>query len=321
MRIGLAVYGTVFSMGIHATPGRPTIHPQQLMDQALAYSLEGIELPLSLLQNEEPSTIRRSAQERGLFISAETGGYDPDKLATAIDLCPQLGARTLRTVAGGAKLGGDRRHLVGRWQSFLREVLTGLQKAVRVAEKKGVTLALENHQDLTSEELLWLCESIGSEHFGITLDTGNPLATAEDPLNFARSIAPYIKHVHLKDYWIYLSEEGYRLVRCPLGQGVIDFPALWQLFAEVYPHITMSIELGALEARHVRVLADDYWQEYPPRSAAQFAQVVSFVLSKARSSGEDWRTPFEKHESAENIIAYEEQQLAESIAYIHTLGK
>ena len=130
----------------------------------------------------------------------------------------------MRTIVGGAKIGGDRRPLAGRWQLFLHEILAGLKEATTIAERAGVNLALENHQDLTSEELLWLCESIGSPRFGITLDTGSTLATAEEPVDFARRVAPYVKNVHLKDYQIYTYDEGYRLVRCPLGQGVVDFP-------------------------------------------------------------------------------------------------
>ena len=315
MRIGLAVYGTVFSMGIHPASGRPAIRPQQLMDQALAAGLEGVELPVSLLQGENVTAVARYAQERKLFITLAAGGYDPDKLSEAIDLGAQLGASTVRTVVGGAKIGGDRRPLAGRWQSFLYEVLMGLREATAVAERVDVNLAVENHQDLASEELLWLCESIGSQRFGITLDTGNPLATAEEPLDFARRVAPYVKNVHLKDYCVYLSEEGYRLVRCPLGQGVINFPALFGILAEACPDVTMSIELGALEARYIRVLADDYWPAYPPRTAAQLARVLRMVQANARPSG-DWRTPFERDESVEAILAYEEQQLAASLAYI-----
>jgi len=285
------------------------------MDLALAASLEGVELPVSLLQNEDIAAVRRYAQEHGLFITLAASGYDPDTLTEAINLGAQLGAGTVRTVVGGAKIGGDRRPLAARWQSFLEEVLAKLGEATAAAERAGVNLAVENHQDLASEELLWLCQSIGSQRFGITLDTGNPLATAEDPLDFARRVAPYVKNVHLKDYSIYLSEEGYRLVRCPLGQGVINFPALFGILTHACPDVSMSIELGALEARHIRVLADDYWPAYPPRSAAQLARVLRFVQANARPAG-DWRTPFERGEPVEAIITYEEQQLAASLAYL-----
>lgn len=318
MRVGLSVYGTTFGMGIDLHSGRPTITPGQLMNKAIALGLQGVELPISLMQREDATAVAHYAHERRLFITLETEGYDPDKLASAIDMGVRLGAGTVRTVVGGAKLGGDRRPLAGRWQSFLQEVLAGLRQATINAERAGVNLAVENHQDLASEEMLWLCESIGSQRFGITLDTGNPLATAEEPVNFARRVAPYVKNVHLKDYQVYLSNEGYRLVRCPLGQGVVDFPALFGILSATCPYISMSIELGALEARHVRVLADDYWPDYPPRSAAQFARVLRFVLSNAMPAG-DWHTPFERNEPVEAVIAYEDQQLATSLPYILSL--
>jgi sugar phosphate isomerase/epimerase len=285
------------------------------MDKAINAGLEGVELPAFLMEGEDATSVARYAYERGLFITLETEGYDPNKLASAIDLGAQLGAGTIRTMVGGAKLGGDRRPLAGRWQSFLQEVLAGLREATAIAERAGVNLAVENHQDLASEELLWLSKSIGSQRFGITLDTGSTLATAEEPVDFARRVAPYVQNVHLKDYQLYMCNEGYRLVRCPLGQGVVDFPALFHLFSQACAHVSMSIELGALEARHVRVLAGDYWPDYPPRSAAQLAHVLRFVMDNARPSG-DWRTPYERNEPVEAIIAYEDQQLDASLAYI-----
>ncbi len=315
MRTGLAVYGTTFSMGLHPKAGRPRITVWQLMDQALALHLRGVEIPVSLVQDEDIPAVMHAAEERGLFITLATGGYTAGPLIEAIQLGKQLRAGTVRTVVGGAKIGGDRSPLAGRWQPFLQEVLVQLQEATAMAEKADIYLAVENHQDLASEELLWLCESIGSAHFGINLDTGNPLATAEEPIGYFRRVAPYLKNVHLKDYSIYLSEEGYRLVRCPLGQGVIDFLTLFKILDTSCPDVTMSIELGALEARHIRVLAADYWPDYPPRSAAQLAEVLRFVQANARPVG-DWRTPFERGESPADIIAYEYQQLAASVAYL-----
>ncbi|HEY0752349.1 MAG TPA: sugar phosphate isomerase/epimerase [Ktedonobacteraceae bacterium] len=315
MRIGLTAYGTVFSMGLSPQAGRPRIRPIQLLERALTCGLMGVELPAALLEGEDIDAVARYAQEHRLFLNLAAGGYDPEKLAETLELGARLHVETVRTVVGGAQIGGDRRMIAHRWSTFLEEVLEGLHAATLVAERVGVNLAIENHQDLASEELLWLCEAINSPRFGITLDTGNPLATAEEPLDFARRIGPHLKNVHLKDYWIFPTDEGYRLARSPIGQGVIDFLQLFALVEEFCPDVTMSLEMGALEARHIRVLADDYWPAYPPRSAAQLAHTLLFVYTHARRS-ENWQTPFERHEPAEAIMAYEEQQLMESLAYL-----
>jgi sugar phosphate isomerase/epimerase len=184
--------------------------------------LEGVEIPVFLLPEDDIDDIARYAEERGIFITLAANGYDPGKLSNAIQMAERLGAATVRTMIGGAKLGGDRRGMAGRWQPFLQQVRESLAEAAKTAEQAKVNLAVENHQDLASEELLWICETIGSPYVGITLDTGNPLATAEEPFDFAQRMAPYLKNVHLKDYWIFPTDEGYRLVRCPLGDGVID---------------------------------------------------------------------------------------------------
>jgi sugar phosphate isomerase/epimerase len=302
-------------MGISSASGRTPVHPSQVIDRAIGAGLEGVEIPVALLRDDDIDDIARYAAEQRMFITLAANGYDPGKLAAAIRSAERLGAATVRTMIGGAKLGGDRRGLSGRWQPFLQQVREGLAEAAKAAEQAKVNIAVENHQDLASEELLWICESIGSPYFGLTLDTGNPLATAEEPLDFFERVAPFVKNVHLKDYRIFSSDEGYRLARCPLGAGVIDFAGLFPILAAHCPKVTMSIELGALEARHVRALADDYWPEYPARTAAQFARTMRFVHNHTQPSG-DWQTPFERGESVEAIMAFEQRELAESLAYI-----
>lgn len=320
MRFGLTAYGTVYAMGIHPEAGRRRITAKELLQTAESYGLQGSEIPLDVLKNSDADEAAEYARSRGLFINVAAGGYDPASLKEAMKLANRVGALTVRTVVGGAKFGGDRRHMSGSWQPFLQTILHSFREVMASADPAGANLAVENHQDLASEELLWLCESIGSEKFGITLDTGNPLATAEEPIDFFRRVAPFVKNVHLKEYAIYWSEEGYRLVRKPLGQGVIDFPELLRIFREVNPQVTMSVEHGALEARHVRVLQEDYWTEYPERTARQLTRLLRFVEDHARNKG-DWRTPYEKGASPEEIAAYELKELDEGIAYLSSLMK
>jgi sugar phosphate isomerase/epimerase len=318
-RMGLSMYGTPYSMGINPGSGRPPFTAFDLIDQATTFGLAGIELPAALL-TDGPEDIGARARELSLFVTVDTGGVDPEALSQVFELARRAGSPTVRTVVGGAKIGGDRRGMAGRWQPFLADVLASLTTATKSAEQAGVTLAVENHQDLASEELLMLCETIDSPHFGITLDTGNPLGTGEEPIDYFRRVAPHVKNVHLKDYRIFQTEAGYRLARCALGQGVIDFPALLGILDSAVPDVSMAIELGAHEARHVRILADDFWPEYPARTAAQLAATIRFVHTEARPPG-DWRTPFERAEPVESIIAYEQRELLASVAYVDALKR
>lgn len=93
---------------------------------------------------------------------------------------------------------GDRRKIDGGWPTRLRGTGKRLLKVLPIAEELGLTIAIENHQDATADDLLKLWDLVGqSPAFGITLDTGNPLAVGEDPVEMCRRIAPLIRHVHL----------------------------------------------------------------------------------------------------------------------------
>ena len=95
-------------------------------------------------------------------------------------------------------------------------------RAAPEAAEHGLTLVIENHQDFGSDELVALCEEAGP-NVGIVFDTGNTFPVAEAPLDFTRRIAAHVRHVHLKDYRVQFTDEGYRLVRCAIGDGAVPF--------------------------------------------------------------------------------------------------
>ena len=78
----------------------------------------------------------------------------------------------------------------------------------------------------------------------------------------------------------------------------------------------MSIELGALHARHVRFLAEDFWPGYPPRRVEEILPVLRLREARARPSEEDWRTPWEREAPGEALAAFELEQIRRSLAYL-----
>src|SRR5271166_1429015 len=66
--------------------------------------------------------------------------------------------------------------------------------------------------------------------------------------------AAHVRHVHLKDYRIQFTDEGYRLVRCAIGDGAVPIAAMLDILAAHGRKLTAALEPGALEARHVRLL-------------------------------------------------------------------
>jgi hypothetical protein len=179
-----------------------------------------------------------------------------------------------------------------------------------------VSIAIENHQDFTSADLMELCVQAG-DAVGITLDTGNAFPVAEAPLEFARAVAPRVRHVHLKDYRVQPTDEGYRLVRCAIGDGAVPFAELVEILGR---DLTASLEPGALQARHIRLFTEDWWRGYPPMDARRLAAALRAARVNRLGEDEDHRTPWERGERGEALISYERDMMLRSAANMRALG-
>jgi sugar phosphate isomerase/epimerase len=326
--VGLAAFSFGYLAGF-AGAGTPRACPDpldayRLMDLAVTHGLSGVEFPpVWGRSNLEPDTLARTrayAEERGLFIVVDGGVVNVAELQALIPAAAALGARTVRVTAS-AILCGDRRQVRDTWAAYLHEIADRLRQVRALAEEAGVSIAIENHQDLTSEEQVSLCQELDSPAIGINLDAINPLAVVEDPLVAAARVAPYLKNVHLKDYYIFSTPQGYRLVRSAIGAGVLDVRGLFELLARAAPEATISIELGALEARHVRFLEDEFWPGYPPRQASAILPVLRLREARAQAARGDWRTPWERGEQGAALAAYELDEIEQSVEYLRRMKR
>lgn len=328
MRLGMVVYACpvwlkLWFAGVPFSDSQPPPSPLDFLKRVYSFGLEGAQLEGNSLIKMSPGereSLRKWAEERQLYLEVATGGTEPEALATQIQVAYSMGVQVVRTVIGGAKIGGDRRGWEGKWSSFLQEVVKRLKQVMPVASDLGVSLCLENHQDLTTQEFLWILEEVGNPHLALCFDTANPLAVVEDPVETAHRVAPFTRTVHLKDYQVVESEEGYRLLRCALGEGVIDLPEIVRILAQKGLHPNINIEIGAFQARHIRVLEPDFWPCYPPIPASQLAKVLRQVRRRGIDPRQDWRTPAEKGASYEDLLAYENQQVERSVQYAKQLS-
>ena len=170
-----------------------------------------------------------------------------------------------------------------------------------------------------------MAEEAGA-HVGVVFDTGNPFAVGEDPVAFARRAAPRVRHVHLKDYRAQFTAEGYRLVRCAIGDGCVPLAEIAAVLASSGapgsppPILTASIEPAALEARHIRLFTADWWRGYPSREAAELGQALGRLQHRRLADDADVRTPWENGAPGADLVAYELEQVRRSMQYIRTLG-
>jgi 3-oxoisoapionate decarboxylase len=107
----------------------------------------------------------------------------------------------------------------------LDAIVRMLQQSVKIAADYGVILAIENHIDYTSAEILQILERVDSEHLKVNFDTGNTLRMMEDPVAAATRLGPYTVATHTKDLDAcrhVRPEEWFFFSSVPVGTGLID---------------------------------------------------------------------------------------------------
>jgi len=304
LTVGLNPYGLTYTLGLQGNPD--------------GTGLEGFleiarEIGARVVELHQPWLDGRSALDLDGMTPVISCGRDPAADDAAIDCAVALGARVVRMALTGV-LQGDR-HATD-WPAIAGGVRARLARVAPKAAAAGVSIAIENHQDFTSAELMELCEEAG-DAVGITLDTGNAFPVAEAPLDFARTVAPRVRHVHLKDYRVQFTDEGYRLVRCAIGDGAVPFREL----VEILPgDLTASLEPGALEARHIRLFTEQWWRGYPPVDARRLAAALRAARVNRLAEDDDFRTPWERGETGDALVRYEREMMRTSAANLRALG-
>jgi sugar phosphate isomerase/epimerase len=325
LRLSLNPYGLTYTLGLQAI-GTARANPQPRGVEGFIaivreLGLRTIELDhrwLTPLDSDGLARLREKLD--GLepicsFWLSHTPGED---LREAVRCTSGVGARILRfhltpVLEGGRASWGARWHaMIGHARETLR------RESSRVADA-GLVLAIEDHQDVGSEELVELTEELGP-HTGICLDTGNPFSVGEDPVAFTRRAAHRIRHVHLKDYVAQFTGEGYRLVRCAIGDGAVPFKEIAAVLAGQGTSLAASIEPGALESRHIRLFTPDWWNGYPPRDARELGTMLGRLRANRLGDDEDCRTPWEKEDDGAALVDYEVTQVRRSVENVRALG-
>lgn len=183
-------------------------------------------------------------------------GTDPDAPADLfawLDVAAALRSRMIRITVGGPAL----RHTEPIETQFARTIPLLHAVTARAAEL-GLDVAIENHGDLSAAELTELVDRTGAPNLGICFDTANAARVGDDVLEAARTVAPHVLMVHLKD--IEHPDTAASPITgpfsVPYGEGVIPLRAVLDALAEPIAHgAPVCVEIG-----HLRPGDDEFEQ-------------------------------------------------------------
>lgn len=320
-RISLSIYSFGYSAGfIHDS--RPDAHlfqtmtPAVLADFAKAHGLRGIEIPIDrYFKLEDDLKIEEFfnlMKEKGLNVICDLENFNIEYI--------QLLSKFLKDVDAFVRVkissfyGGNRYKNKDVYERDLSTFFRQMEILVGSLNSTLPKILIENHQDVVVQDILQIINRFGDKSIGVNWDIGNSMTTGETPESFYEKLGKYIYNVHLKDYIITLSDEGYIMHRCELGRGIKDL----HTFVNLIPsNIPISIELGAHNQRVADINSSDYWKNTKGISDFEKIRLINYLKYISCPKG-DYRTPWEKKLSPEFISDFEMNEVNNSINYAKT---
>ena len=213
---------------------------------------------------------------------------------------------------------GGNRYKIPNFQSNIESFQKEIKSLIPIMKDYEVKLLIENHQDLSSDDILSIIKNTSEEWVGVNWDMGNSLAVGELPENFFDKIGPYLGNVHLKDYRVIPSQRGFGLLRCPLSSGAIDLGGLIKDLLKNDCLMPMSIELGAHQIRYCDVFLDEYWDAYSGRNEKKKNDFLEFINGIIEDDALDLDF-YINQQSTEDIFEKEFLELRQSVDFLEAL--
>lgn len=266
------------------------------LERAEHAGLQGVQFAADRLGARDYSSLfvlRARAEERSLYIELAARTADLAELADVVRAAHLMGCGVVSVAVGDGRPADP-----DEFEAQLREAAASLREVAALAKRYDIWLAVENHRDMTSGELLRFIAAIDQDCVGVCLDTGNPLAVLEDPVAAAGALAPVALTVHLKDYQVVPTETGVRLLSCPLGEGVVDFRQVFTIIQANNPTVRLNIQTNG-RGVDVPCLEDEFLGSLTDRRPEHLASILRLSRAKASEPASETQPEVAVRKSAE----------------------
>lgn len=229
----------------------------ELFDLGLALGLDGFHLDDGVLEYLERSYLQEvgtAARERNLFLeynmSLDLGNFGigiQHDLLEGIETAAAMGADIVKV---SMDLPRPRPRAGSRFHPdvipYLKKARNRLVRAAPLAEDNGIRLALENHCDSFSEEVLWVIRETDHPFVGACIDTVNAWHMTEDPMQAIENLAPKAFTNHFRDDRVDFCRDGFKVTGTAVGDGDIDMKKAYHLIYTLSScrRINIETEMG-----------------------------------------------------------------------------
>lgn len=198
--------------------------PADLLAYAAARGLAGVQIhvedgELASLSAMAPAALAAfgaEARRLGLVVHVETSSTEADDLARTVAIAHAVGASAMRCYPRYA----------GRVSTIIVRTIDELRGLEALDPEGRLRFTLEQHEDLTSAELVQILEAVGNPRLGLLFDFGNMVNAGETPLAALAHQARWVREVHVKDCLVLPDRGGWAHRACRSGEGDLPMQAL-----------------------------------------------------------------------------------------------
>lgn len=229
-----------------------------LMDLAVEEGIEVLHITLVDLDNdtspEHLAAVKENAKKHGLDLELNVSFNAPSdpRVNATIEEALEIGYAIGATLV---KFSTDVEHphplshacMCPEAMKQMADIVMDFKKNIPTIEKYGMKIAIENHCDLFSDEVIWIVKQLNHPLIGACCDTINSLMMAEGIEECVRKMAPYSYCVHFCDNRVFADPDGTHSLGCAIGDGDVDVIEVMKIFRETAPEeldtINLEIEL------------------------------------------------------------------------------
>ena len=194
--------------------------PSDLLTFAADQGLKGVKCHLNAggngafatLSSEKRQALGARARELGLRWHVEVSSTEFHELARVVAVASDLDADSIRCYP---RYTGQVSTIITRAIEDLRRFRRELDPASRFR------LTVEQHEDLTSSEMVRIVETVDDPRITLLFDTTNMITAGERTVHALAVQAPWVTEVHIKDARILPDRGGWAQLCCRTGTGDI----------------------------------------------------------------------------------------------------
>jgi sugar phosphate isomerase/epimerase len=311
--MGLLIYS--YGRRAAAEKDRGFSDPVKFIEFAKSRGANAVQLSLGARTEADAALVRTASDKHGVHVEGivsppKESKADRERFANELSVARNCGASVVRTV-----LLGGRRYEVFEKEEEFAEFAKRAQELLRtiepIAAAQKVVLAVENHKDFRTDELVALLKKFGSDWLGVCLDTGNNLALLDDPLGTVEALSPFTRTVHLKDIGVEESSDGFRMAEVPLGRGFLDLKAMVAVVQKANPRARFLLEMITRDPLSIPCLEEKYWATLARLPGRDLARTLRLVKKHARKEP----LPRITRLKPEDQLAAEDRHVRESFAF------